>query len=367
MTNIHIDYVQAFIDRHGKVRHYFRRNGYPRVPLPGLVGSVEFMAAYSAALAGAPLPAQPKQPIGQSKTLPGSVNAAVVAFYQSPAFLTLKPVTKAKYRLMLELLRERNGDRPISGMASKNVMNLLATKSGKSGAQRNMRSIVKTLLTFAIDAGMYSGPNPAVGIKLPTAKGDGFHSWTEAEIARFESHHPIGTRPRLALALLLYTAQRRADVVQMGRQHVRDGELYVTQSKTGTSLTIEVLPALAAIIAATPSGQLTFLVNEYGRPFASAAAFGNWFRVQCRRAGLPLECAAHGLRKAACRRLAEAGMSANVIASISGHKSLKEVERYTRAADQRRMAKLGMAAIGGTDRERIAVKPADLSTVKPSK
>jgi hypothetical protein len=58
----------------------------------------------------------------------------------------LKPVTKAKYRLMLELLRERNGDRPISGMASKNVMNLLATKSGKSGAQRNMRSIVKTLL-----------------------------------------------------------------------------------------------------------------------------------------------------------------------------------------------------------------------------
>jgi hypothetical protein len=43
------------------------------------------------------------------------------------------------------------------------------------------------------------------------------------------------------------------------------------------------------------------------------------------------------------------------------------VERYTRAADQRRMAKLGMAAIGGTDRERIAVKPYDLSTVKPSK
>ena len=99
----------------------------------------------------------------------------------------------------------------------------------------------------------------------------------------------------------------------------------MTQSKTGTSLTIEVLPALAAIIAATPSGQLTFLVNEYGQPFASAAAFGNWFRVQCRRAGLPLECAAHGLRKAACRRLAEAGMSANVIASISCHKSLKEV------------------------------------------
>ena len=67
------------------------------------------------------------------------------------------------------------------------------------------------------------------------------------------------------------------------------------------------------------------------------------------RPDLPRHCAAHGLRKAACRRLAEAGCSANVIASISGHTTLTEVARYTKAADQERMARDGMAAISRTE------------------
>jgi len=64
---------------------------------------------------------------------------------------------------------------------------------------------------------------------------------------------------------------------------------------------------------------------------------------------LPPHCAARGLRKAACRRLAEAGCSANVIASISGHTTLTEVARYTKAADQERMARDGTAAKSRTE------------------
>jgi hypothetical protein len=55
------------------------------------------------------------------------------------------------------------------------------------------------------------------------------------------------------------------------------------------------------------------------------------------------------LRKAACRRPAEAGLSANVIASVSGYSTLQEVERYTRAADRKRMAGEGMKAISGRE------------------
>jgi integrase len=132
--------------------------------------------------------------------------------------------------------------------------------------------------------------------------------------------------------------------------------LHITQSKTGVSLAIPVHPTLAVIIAATPSGNLAFLTTQSGQPF-TPSGFGNWFREQCRLAGLPRNCAPHGLRKAACRRLAEAGCSANVIASISGHKTLEEVARYTRAADQARMARAGMAAI--TEREQTSVKPGD--------
>ena len=117
---------------------------------------------------------------------------------------------------------------------------------------------------------------------------------------------------------------------------------------------------LASVIEATPNEDLTFLVTEYGKPF-TAAGFGGWFREMCDAAGLPRRCAAHGLRKAACRRLAEAGCSANIIAAISGHKTLREVERYTQAADQARMARAGMertiATFPTTERRTFSVKP----------
>lgn len=123
----------------------------------------------------------------------------------------------------------------------------------------------------------------------------------------------------------------------LGRQHIRDGLLQLRQQKTGATLVIPVRPELVAVLEATPSNHLTFLTTATGNPF-SAAGFTNWFREMCNEAGLPRGTSAHGLRKAACRRLAEAGCSANVIASISGHASLREVQRYTAAADQVRMA-----------------------------
>jgi integrase len=139
----------------------------------------------------------------------------------------------------------------------------------------------------------------------------------------------------------------------MGRQHIRDGVLAVRQQKTGALLAIPVTSPLAAVLDATPSDNLTFLVTDRGQPF-EPMTFTKWFRRCCDAAGLPKACSAHGLRKAACRRLAEAGCSANEIASISGHASLREVERYTRAADQARMAR---HAIARTKVATSSVKP----------
>jgi integrase len=203
--------------------------------------------------------------------------------------------------------------------------------------------LIKSLMAFAVDE-EWRADDPTIGIKPIANRSAGFHTWDENQIAAFEAHHPVGTTARLALALLLYTAQRRSDAVRMGRQHIRDGVVHVRQQKTGAMLAIPLHPALATIIEATPSEHLTLLTTSKGKPF-TAAGFGNWFRDRCNEAGLPKQCAAHGLRKAACRRLAEAGCSANVIASISGHRTLSEVARYTKAADQQRMARDGMAAI----------------------
>jgi integrase len=102
-------------------------------------------------------------------------------------------------------------------------------------------------------------------------------------------------------------------------------------------------PDLAEVIAATPSAHLTFLVTEQGRPF-TPAGFGNKFRAWCNQANLP-HCSAHGLRKATAARLAERGATAHEIMAITGHQSLEEVERYTRAARKAQLADSAMSKL----------------------
>jgi integrase len=343
MSSIRLKYVQQWVDtRNGGVeaRFYFRRPGFKRVPLPGLPGSTEFREAYEAALAGQSLP---NPMIGASRTKPGSIGALIVSYFCSPSFLALTPGTQQNYRLILEKFRSEHGGKPVALLTRQHVNAMLAQKILTPAAANRWLRLVKTLMAFAVEEG-WRKDNPTTGIKPIKNKTDGFHTWDENEIAQFEARHPIGSKARLALALLLYTAQRRSDVVRMGRQHVRDGVVQVRQQKTGAMLAIPIHPALAAIIEATPSEHLTFLTTSFGKSF-TAPGFGNWFRERCNEAGLPKHCAAHGLRKAACRRLAEAGCSANVIASISGHTTLSEVARYTKAADQERMARDGMAVL----------------------
>ena len=109
----------------------------------------------------------------------------------------------------------------------------------------------------------------------------------------------------------------------------------------GAALAIPVHSDLQGILDAGPGEHLTFIVGQ-ARPTLHRQRL---LEVVPRpmRCGWPAACSAHGLRKAACRRLAEAGCSANEIAAINGHASLREVERYTRAADQERTARNAMA------------------------
>jgi integrase len=201
---------------------------------------------------------------------------------------------------------------------------------------------IRALMDYAVCIGLRAD-NPVIGIKLPNLKTEEYYSWTEAEIEQFQERHGRGTTARLALALLLYTGQRRGDVIKMGRQHIRGGTLHVRQQKTGIELAIPIHPALAAIISDTPADHLTLLTTKTGKPF-SAAGFGNWFRDRCNEVGLR-HCSAHGLRKAAARRLAEAGCSMHEIAAITGHASLSEIQRYTKAADQKRLAQSAMEKV----------------------
>lgn len=333
-------YVHGFIDRHGKPRFYFRRAGFNKVPLPGLPWSPEFMEAYEEALAGQPVR------VGNERVKSGSMHALAISYFQSPDFNLMQPRTQRVYRHIIERLCKQTdragnkiGNNPAALIAREHVIRLMAGKAATPEAANMIRRVLRAMMKHAIDTGVRAD-DPTRDVKGIKSKSDGFHSWSEAEIERFETKHVVGTRARLAFALLLYTGQRRGDIVTMGRQHIRDGYLQIRQQKTGVELAIPVLPALQAIIADTPKNNLAFLTTQFGKPFTSNG-FGNWFRVQCDAAGLP-ECSAHGLRKAAARRLAEAGCTAHEIAAITGHASLKQVSHYTKAVDQKRLATAAM-------------------------
>ena len=127
----------------------------------------------------------------------------------------------------------------------------------------------------------------------------------------------------------------------------------VVQQKTGSKLAIPLHRDLLAILAATEREHVTIINTEYGKPY-TVDGFSQWMRDAISAAGLPLDCQPHGLRKAAGRRLAEAGCTAREIMAVLGHKTLAEAERYTRDADQASLATAAVAKLEARKRNIVA-------------
>jgi integrase len=216
------------------------------------------------------------------------------------------------------------------------------------GANNRLKAI-RAVFKWAIrkkgsDGKPLASHNPARDVPLLKSNNpDGYHTWTVDEVCQFGERHPIGTKARLALALLLYTGQRRSDITRLDRQHVRDGKITLTQFKGRNRkpmrLVLPVLPALQQVIDASSCGDMTYLVNDLGRPF-SGASFGNWFRERCVEAGVPGR--AHSLRKAGSTFAANNGATSHQLMAMFGWRTLKMAEQYTRAADQQRLAEAAM-------------------------
>lgn len=338
-------YVSEFEDRHGKMRVRFRRKGFQDFYFNTVPWSPEFMMQYQSCVAGE---AAPPVAIGSNKTTAGSFNALIVAYYNTAAFHGHRTSTKNTFRGIIERFRAKHGEKSVAKIERKHIIAIIGSMSETPAAANNLLDRLKALMKLALDLGMRND-DPTLRVTGYKNKSDGFHTWTEGEIAKFENRHPVGSVPRLALSLMLYTGQRRSDAVVMGRQHVSGNRISVCQQKTNARLEIPLHPSLREAIDATPIKNMTFLVTSFDKPF-SAAGFGNWFRERCDEAGLK-QCSAHGLRKAAARRLAEAGCSNQEIKAITGHKTDAEVSRYTAAADQKRLADKAMGLTYGMEGE----------------
>ena len=235
-------------------------------------------------------------------------------------------------------------------MTRDHVRLIVSKRAATPGAANSVLQKLKVLIHFAIDNG-WRKDDPTLRIKK-FAKGE-FHTWTEEEIARFEACWPVGTTERLAFALLLYTGQRRSDVVAMSWSDVRDGIISVVPLKTKRTsrvkLWIPIHPALQDVLDAAVPGVGTILKTTFGEAFTPNGFGSSFMPAKIDKAGLPKRCVTHGLRKAAARRLAEAGCTANEIAAITGHATLQEVSRYTKAAEQRRLAVSAIRRLSASD------------------
>jgi integrase len=340
MTRIRLHYVNEYRDRHGRVRRYFRRPGSRGVKLPGLPGSIEFMDAYQAALATVAPP-----PPSTKHVIRGSLAEIAAGYFRSAAFANLSETSQQLYRLALKPVLDAHGHRLVRDLpkvAARHVIEAIG--ASRPGMANLTRAVLSNVMAYAIATGVRAD-NPFAG--LPAYRLGTHHTWTDAEIAQFERRWPLGTRERLAFALLLYTAQRGGDVVKMTRNDIVNGCIRVSQDKTrkGTTneLMITIHPALARALKAGPVvGMQHILTDARGRPLRGLTGL---IERAVQAAGLPPHCVAHGLRKAALRRLAEHGSTTKEIAAMSGHRSLKEIERYTARADQARLAQSAVAKL----------------------
>jgi integrase len=332
MAKLDLPYVKQYRDRTGVMRRYFRRGGKTLGPLPGEVGSVDFMEAYQGFMG-----AKREFPV---RADPGTFGALIQGFYKSVEFANLKPNSRRLYKLILEGLVVEHGHKRLPLLTREAARTLIQRIGEKRPAMANLtKGVLARVFRVAVDAGQWH-INPFA--RLPSYKVGTRHTWTEAELLAFEKRWPLGTRERLAYALLLYTGQRVGDVVRMHRRDVVAGEIHLAQEKTDTALRLPIDSELARAMKAMPAQTLSLFAGKRGGAMKRGDSLTTIMRKAIKAAGLPSRCTAHGLRKAIMRRMAEGGASSKQMAAVSGHKTLKEIERYTAAAEQPKLAKLAM-------------------------
>lgn len=318
-------YVHRETTRHGKAVWYFRRGEGKRTRLHGEYESPEWLRDYNAALGAEQGDEPPKRMIA------GTLGWLIDRYMDSVAFVTMAPGTQKGKRGILNRVKARAGDKPLSHITPKRIAEGRDARSATPAAASNYVRTVRAMFAWAVKAELMA-TNPAAGVDSRAPKTDGHHTWTLDEVRQFWAAHPIGTMPRLAMDIMLFTGMRRSDAVLFGRQHVRDGWARYRSAKTSVDVVLPLLPPLARSIEATPTKGLTFLTTQRGMPFQSAASFGNWFRDQCVAAGVPGR--AHGLRKAGATIAAENGASDQQLMAMFGWTDAKQAGVYTRRAQR---------------------------------
>jgi len=322
-------------NRKGAAVWYVRNGHGRRTRINATYGTPAFEAEYRAAIEKDALQAAPR-------AARGTLGWLWMLYRQTRTWSDLAPATRKQRERIMTGVLATGGDVPLSSVTR------AAVKAGverrKAFAARHFVDTLRGMFKWAL-AAEHVADDPTAGLAVAKPKGRGFPEWTEEELDRYVARWPLGTRERVMWGVFCFTGLRRGDAARLGKQHIRNGVIAIDTEKTGTRVTIPVLPELAEILAAGPLGELSIIANRHGQPMHKEV-LGNLFRKACRQAGV--NKSAHGIRKAAATRAAENGATVAALEAIFGWEGGRMAALYTKAADRRRLAAEHMGKLSKT-------------------
>lgn len=322
--------------RHGKTVWYVRIGKGERTRISETFGTPEFKAAYDAAITGEAV--KPGKPVGNS------LRWLFELYRQSQEWRDLSQATRKQRENIFRPIMEGAGKEPFSAIDKQTIREGIKRRLATPAQARHFLDCMRGLFRWAVESEL-AAADPTTGLKVKKPKTEGFPVWTDDEIAQFEKRWPLGTRERVMFDVFLYTGLRRGDAAKLGKQHIRNGVIEITTEKTGTRVSIPVLPVLAATLAAGPVGDLAIIASKAGAPLVKES-LGNMFADACREAGISKS--AHGLRKAAATVAANNGATVAQLEAIFGWEGGRMASLYTKSADRQKLAASGIGKMSRT-------------------
>jgi integrase len=322
--------------RHGRWKFYFRRFKGPRIRLPDDPRSDEFEAAYQDAMAGRKLTRAEV-----SNTPSTSLKWLIDRYKESGTWKGYSAATQKQQENFFLSVLEKNSATAYRDIDKRSMRASMEARSDRPALANNFLKAMRALFKWAVKND-HMEVDPTEGVERFRYKSDGFAPWTVDDFIKFGEKWPIGTKPRLAVELLLHSGLRRSDIVKAGRQHLKGNIFSMRTTKTGAVITAEFPDNLLDVIAQSETGELAFIVSELGTPFTKES-FGNWFRDRCREA--KVEKSAHGVRKLSATLSAEGGAPAHELMAQYGWTNIKQAEVYTKGADRKALGIKGSRRI----------------------
>jgi integrase len=321
-------YLLREFNRHGKPVWYYRVGDGPRTRIRGEYGTPEFEANYAAAVSGE-APAKPSNAAAK-----GTLGWLWKLYRETAAWTDLSMATRRQRENIMRRVLETGGAEPLSKITGRSIQAGVDRRSKTPAQARHFVETMRAMFKWAVSA-EHVKSDPTAGKNVAKPKTKGFPVWTEEELEQFERRWPRGTRQRVMFDVYLYTGLRRGDAARLGKQHIRNGVITIDAEKTGTRVTIPVLPELAETLEAGPIGELSIISTKTGQPMTKESV-GNAFKEACMAAGI--KKSAHGIRKAAATRAANNGATVATLEAIFGWEGGKMASLYTRAADRKALA-----------------------------